>query len=363
MSTITAALAAVGLAAGLVLMWRVRVPGPQGAGGSAEARVAVVIPARNEADKLPRLLRSLAAQTLLPVRVVVVDDGSSDGTAGIAAAAGALVITTDGPPPGWTGKTWACHLGAIEAPGDLLVFLDADTWLADDGIERLAAEHARSTPAGLLSVQPRHVTQRSFEQLSAVCNVVPMMASGMASVRPAATCRVAFGPCLVTSREAFDAVGGFESVRADVVEDIALAGRYGAAGRTVRCLAGGRTVGFRMYADGPRALAQGWIKNLSAGARRASPWPTAGSVLWVCGALAAVAGLVTQPSWAVATLYVLFAAQLGWMLHRVGAFRVWTWVLFPIPLGAFVGLFLASVLTRSVRRSVIWSGRRIPVTR
>jgi hypothetical protein len=361
MSTVTVALAVVGWTAGLVLLWRVRTPERHDVASGSLPSVTVVVPARNEADNLPRLLGSLAVQTAPAMQILVVDDDSSDDTAALAAAGGAQVIATVGPPLGWTGKTWACHLGAIEASGDLLVFLDADTWLAADGLERLAAEHARSVPDGLLSVQPRHMTERAYEQLSAICNVVPVMASGMASVRPATTCRVAFGPCLVTSRSAFDVVGGFESVRGDVVEDLALAARYASHRRTVRCLSGGETVRFRMYPGGARSLAQGWVKNLSGGARRAAPWPTAGAVAWVAGSLAVAVGLVTQPSWPLAALYVAFALQLAWMLRRLGAFRWWTSALYPLAVIAFAGFFVASVTARGVRRSVTWSGRRIRV--
>src|SRR5690606_29153987 len=115
--------------------------------------------------------------------VLVVDDGSEDATAAVAAQHGARVIGPGAPPPGWTGKAWACQRGAEEASGDLLVFLDADTVLehpgALGGLIDLHRQHG-----GLVSVQPHHHTESAHEQLSAHFNVVAVLASGAFADRP-----------------------------------------------------------------------------------------------------------------------------------------------------------------------------------
>src|SRR5690606_25074133 len=101
-------------------------------------RVSVVVPARDEAERLPRLLAALVAARPRPHEVIVVDDGSADGTCEVAAAAGATVIRVERP-AGWTGKAYACQRGADAAQGDVLVFLDADVEPAPDGIASLSA--------------------------------------------------------------------------------------------------------------------------------------------------------------------------------------------------------------------------------
>ena len=93
------------------------------------ASVSVVVPARDEEQTLPALLRSVAEQLPEVHEVVVVDDASRDATAAVARAGGARVVPAGTPPPGWTGKAWACHTGAAATTGDLLLFLDADTVL------------------------------------------------------------------------------------------------------------------------------------------------------------------------------------------------------------------------------------------
>ena len=274
----------VGWLAGAVLLWRVRTPRATTVSGLA-ASVSVVIPARNEEHNLPRLLASLQAQTEPPLEVLVVDDDSVDRTAAVARAAGCVVVESGSPPPGWLGKPWACHQGAAVARGERLLFLDADTWLAPDGVARLAAAH-QLAPDGLLSVQPFHAVERPYEQLSAVGNVVSVLASGMAG--PAPRPSVAFGPCLLVRADVLAAVGGFETVRGEIVEDAALARAFRAAGRPVTCLGGGATVAFRMYPEGLSALVAGWTRSLAGGAGRVRAWTLIGAVLWVTAGLSVI---------------------------------------------------------------------------
>lgn len=358
----TAALVIAGVIAGVALTCRLRsLPPIEAPDAVLVAATSVVIPARNEATTLPRLLRSLADQRLAPLEVLVVDDDSADGTAEVARAGGARVITVDGPPAGWTGKTWACHRGITEAVGDRIVLLDADTWLGPDALARLVHAHAVLVPDGLLSVAPRHVTERAHEQLSAACNVVTVMGSGAG--RPGADERsmLAFGPCLVVGRAALTAVGGFAAVRHDPVEDIALAQAFHRADRPVRTLAGGRDVQYRMYPDGLRSLVEGWTKNLSSGARRAPLVARAGTVIWVSGTLGAAMAPLTSPPASAAALYVAGALSFGSVLRRIGSFRWWSVAAYPVPLLAFVGLFVHSAVVRTGRGRVTWRGRQIEV--
>lgn len=362
MTVTTVALVATGWVAGTILLWRVRTP-PATATTGLAGTVSVVIPARNEERNLPPLLASLTQQTEPPHEVIVVDDGSQDGTAAVARAAGATVIDAPEPPVGWLGKPWACHLGAAAASGERQLYLDADTWLAPDGLARLAAAHAEVIPDGLLSVQPFHEVRRPYEQLSAICNVVPLLASGVAAPGPARSSSVAFGPCLLTRAADLAAAGGFAAVRGQIVEDAALARAYRDAGRGVRCLGGGSTVRFRMYPDGLGSLVEGWTKNLAGGAVRASPLALVGAVAWVCAGMSVAVDAVAEPSPAVAVSWVVISTQLLWMLRRLGSFHWVTSVLFPIPLLAFVALFGRSLVFRLAGRPVAWRGRRIDARR
>ena len=239
---------------------------------------------------MPRLLASVVVQATAPHEVFVVDDGSTDRTAVVARQAGATVLTALPPPDGWVGKPWACHTGANAAGGSLMVFLDADTELGPDGLDRLLTAHTALAPDGLLSVQPFHRTLRAYEQLSSFCNIVSMMASG--AFRPGAqpTSNVAFGPCLVVGSSAYRRAGGHAAVSGQVIEDIHMAQAHRRIAQPVACLAGGTAISFRMYPSGIRQLYQGWTKNLAGGVRLVSPLPMLGAVLWVaaCAAVAVI---------------------------------------------------------------------------
>ncbi len=365
------ALLAAAWVAGAWLMWRVRPvpevdasPRPPGPAPSpAQPRtVSVVIPARDEEIALPGLLADLAEQTRQPNEVIVIDDGSRDTTAAVARRAGADVLRSEPVPAGWTGKAWACHQGSVAAGGEVLVFLDADVRLAPTAVERVLAWLERG--GGLVSVQPFHDTERAYERLSAVANVVALMGSGACTGPPRRSPTVAFGPCLAISRLDYDLAGGHAhaSVRHRVTEDIGLALRVTQTGRPVGVAAGRDLVTFRMYPGGWRQMVDGWTKMLAAGAA-ATPAPLAAAVgLWVTGALiAGTSGL--RPRAKALAWYGAWAAQMHWMMRRTGTFGLRTAAAFPAPLVAFVALFVRSALAAVTGQAIRWRGRPVPVSR
>lgn len=349
---------------------------PRGATGPRELpAVSVVIPARNEEQSLPGVLASLQRSALPLHEIVVVDDESQDATAAVATSGGARVVSPGAPPPGWTGKAWACQRGAEAAAGDVLLFLDADTVLAaPDALAGLLDLHARA--GGLVSVQPHHRTERAYEQLSAYFNVVSLMAcgafTGSRSSRP-----MAFGPCLVTSRADYDRAGGHAAVRGEVLDDVSLARAYADADLPVRCAVGGEAIRMRSYPGGLGQLVAGWSKNVASGAAASAPLATLVAVAWICAHNAVAAGVLlalveVATGWGGLAAghpllwaggWVVLALQLRLLLARVGAFRWWTWALFPLPLLAFDLIFARSAALTVVRRSVRWRGREVDLRR
>lgn len=337
--------------------------------------VSIVIPARNEETTLPSLLESLHELTVDVADIIVVDDGSHDSTASIARSAGARVLTATAPPPGWTGKAWACHLGSRASNGDLLLFLDADTVLAPDALAGLLELHEQH--GGLISVQPFHQVVRPYEQLSSYFNAVSLLASAVFARRPGKR-PMAFGPCLLTSREDYELVGGHAAVRGEILDDVQLAAAYQRVGLPVRGALGDDSIQMRSYPDGVRQMADGWTKNFAAGATAAASGPALASALWVCAhhavAVGAALGLIEivtgrgaaltygHPAlWAVAWVGVTW--QLRSILRTIGSFRWWTWLLFPVPLLAFDILFARSAALTAVRRSVRWRGRTVDLAK
>jgi glycosyltransferase involved in cell wall biosynthesis len=327
-------------------------------------RLSVLIPARNEAASLPHLLRALAAQTLHPQELIVIDDHSSDATAAIArAGAPGLAVAVIQPPPlpdGWCGKTWALHHGVAASRGDLLVFLDADTRPAPDFLRCLVAAAGRF--GGLVSVQPYHRTEKAYEQLSLLFNLVGLMAVPLGE-----GCGVAFGPAMATSRADYERCGGHAAVADKVVEDWFLAHRYEAAGLPVSAFIGDGLIAYRMYPGGLGDLVTGFNKNFATAAAEVRwPWMLA-VLLWLSGLFWAAwclpASLLGWPLMgnplplANGVIYAAFALQLLVIARRVGRFS-WINLVFPVPVLFFLGVFLQAILNLQ-RGQVRWKGRSV----
>jgi 4,4'-diaponeurosporenoate glycosyltransferase len=350
MPAIETAWLAVRFAAGCGLLWSIRRP-RRVQSSRDRAAVSIIVPARNEEATLPALLASLDGELRKGDEVIVVDDHSTDATATLAPVVAAPPL-----PPGWTGKAWACSTGAQVASNDVLVFLDADVTVLDGGLDRVLAAHAELAPDGLLSVQPYHVTVRLHERLSAFFNTVSMMGTDAFTVLGRRrSCRGAFGPCLVTSRTAYDAVGGHASVSSSILDDVALAGRYAHS----ECLAGRGSLTFRMYPGGLGQLVEGWTKNIASGARVTRPSTLLVIVLWLSLCIEAAWWLVIDRDATAIAIYALVVVQLGWMLRRIGRFGVLTPALYPVPLAWFLGVFVRSSYLTLIRRRVRWKGRAV----
>lgn len=358
-----------GWLAGWWLGWRAPGLPARGRAGSAErVRISVIVPARDEAHRLPALLSGLAAQDRAPDEVIVVDDNSADGTGPLAATSGARVVVAPEPPDGWAGKPWACRLGAEAATGDLLVFLDADTEPAPSFLDRLVEVHRRR--GGLVSVQPYHRMERRRERLSALFNLVSFVGVGAGVPWRRRRVTGANGACVACSVEDYRRVGGHEAVRSAVVEDLALAGHFADAGLPVEVLAGRDALAARMYPEGLGRLVEGFGKNLASGANSLPPSRLFLVVAWVTGLLAAGTAVTRQgiglllggpgPGWPMLVMYAAFALQLGVMLRRLGNFGVAPALLHPLPAWFFVGVFAWS-LVLAARGEVRWKGRTVPL--
>ena len=326
----------------------------------SEARLSIIIPARNEERNLPRLLASLRNNGSDAHEVIVVDDGSTDATAAVAVAGGASVLTARALPPGWTGKTWACTQGAEKATGDLLLFLDADTWFASHGVGRLVSAWERNSEQRVaLSLLPFHVTHDPYEELSLFFNLLMAFGAGGFGVlgKPKL-----FGQCLLISRELYKASGGHAAVRGRILENFAMADRIEAVDGRCVCLGGRGVLQLRMFPEGLGQLCESWKKAFADGAAASDSAVLALAVAWLtalCTVFLLLCFTASPMRELAAALYLLAVVQVFWSARQVGAFRWSTALLYPIPLLFFFGLFANSLLSRILRRQVSWRGRQI----
>jgi len=255
-----------GVVANLVMFPVLRRQAPASAGPRRPA-TSLLVPARDEAHRLPAALAGLVAQDV--AEILVLDDQSSDATAAVvrrAAAADPRVRLLRGtpPPPGWTGKSWACQQLAMNARGDILVFCDADVLLAPGAVDacwaQMCAQHADT-----FSVFPRQQAGSLGERL-----LVPLIDDVLLAFLPHCLLRMpvpsaatANGQLLMFRRTAYDTLGGHASVAGDMTEDVTLGRRTRRAGLRLGLALGGDLVSARMY-SGYRESVAGFGKNLRA---------------------------------------------------------------------------------------------------
>ena len=319
--------------------------------------LSIIIPARNEEENLPTLLRSLAAQSVHPGEIIVVDDASTDRTAEVARELGARVFRSLPLPEGWRGKTWACHQGAQAAAGQKLLFLDADTWFEPDGLSRVLAEFQAG--GGALSVAPYHAVRDFHEQFSAFFNLVMLAGTGAFTVfGDRYPQRGLLGQFLLIDRAAYQRAGGHEAVKGRILENFWFSKQLRTANVPIHCRSGRGVFSFRMYSEGWRQLVEGWTKGFASGAGQ-TPLPILLlTIVWLGGLFFAPIGVVTTGVpllWL--AVYGLCVVQVAWLLRRAGTFHWSAAIFYPV-----LVLFFFAVFTRSVFRSgktVSWKGRKI----
>ena len=358
----------------------VRPPRELPAGPPARAPgVSVIVPARNEAVNVETLLASVTASRYPDFEVVVVDDRSEDGTGALARAhprGNARRITVvDGVelPEGWLGKPWACRQGARVATGELLLFTDADTVHGPDLLARSVAA-MEEDEADVVTVVGRQLMASFWERLVQPQVFLTMVFRFYDAEKTIRSGRwrdaIANGQFLMFKRATYQAIGGHDSVKDEVVEDLMLAQGVMKAGHRMSIRLGETAFATRMYRSLGELVA-GWSKNIFiAGLLTVPPAlrgfiaPTSvlvGGGLWLAPPLSLLLALVPA----------LSGGDGGALLWWSGSAVLWSlifWVTFTArmgapfyygllyPLGASVGMH---IFLRSWRRgrNVEWKGR------
>ena len=358
------AIVLIGLAVTPVLFYHFpRLPGIKKTENSFPS-VSVIIPARNEENNLPLLLEDLNKQTYPAYEIICIDDASEDATGKIALLYDATLISLNDKPEGWTGKSWACQRGADVATGELLLFLDADVRLGPDGLRKLMQKYSDCDCT--ISVQPYHKTEKAYEQLSMLFNLVQLAANGTAMSKPLSL--GLYGPVILMSHSDYNKIGGHESVRKSIVEDMALGQQLKKEGLPYQLFIGDKDIYFRMYGNGLRSLLQGWVKNQAAGAAKTPLHLFLMVFFWITSLTSVPLHMIIfvssgNMSWLAiySLLYVVWISALSVLTRKVGNFRPWAIVFYPISVLVLIGVFTVSIFKKAFGLSVIWKGREIAV--
>jgi chlorobactene glucosyltransferase len=350
-------------------------PGP-----SSKVSVGIVVPARNEVNNIGPCVDAILAQDHPSLTLMVLDDGSTDGTGEVLrkrAGDDRLRVLEGGGgdlPEGWLGKAWACEragraLLAQDAPPDWLLFVDADVRLAPHAVAG-AIGHAERNALAMVSGLGNLVMESFWEKvLQPVVAGLIMAGNDLDKVndpderddRPLAN-----GQFILVRSDAYTFIGGHSAVRSDVLDDVGMASAVTGAGYPYHLVFMRTLFDCRMY-ESLGELWEGWTKNMYAGMR--CSWR---NLLLVCGFLGWIA---LAPFLLLA--FGLLTGQLEWMAWGGGLValiqmvRLWL----DIQVGQDVrygptqvlGVAMTLVLLlhsgiRASRGTAMWKGRVVPVT-
>ncbi len=341
---------------------------------AAMERLAVIVPAYNEAQNVVDCLTSILESTSAPLQVWLVDDDSSDPTWELAQTLAAerqdprLHLLKGDPRPKdqvWVGKNWACAQAVAVIEADYLLFLDCDVRLGSGAIEA-ALMHLLETESGLVTVGPQLVCGCLAEWLvQPIMMTILAVGYNFAAVNdPSSAKAFAFGPFMLFRRSAYEQIGGHAGVADVVVEDVTLGQRIKTSGLGLKIRLGGARVRSRMYASGA-ALWEGWTKNWFLGLER--NWLLAllamVTILGICSLpwLGLILALATQ------SLGVLLASLVGILAQLAIRLLLRHWAHLPLrywwltALGGWVtaAIILASAIRTSTGRNWTWRGRSL----
>lgn len=235
--------------------------------------VCLCIPVRDEALELPAALDSWLAQDYPALRIVAVDDGSTDGSTEILGQREAArpdrlrVLRNNTLPPGWLGKNHALDLATRQPEARAaawLLFADADVQATPDLLRRAMA-FALARPTDILALIPGvdavGPAERAVLPLAASAFQVLVPPHQVPNPRHPAFCGV--GGFTLVRREAYEATGGHAAAPLEAIDDMMLARRMKAAGFVNRVARGGPDLHLRMY-HGLGELVRAMRKNAAA---------------------------------------------------------------------------------------------------
>lgn len=340
--------------------------------------ISICIPARNEENNIRMCVEAALDQDYPNIEVIVLDDRSTDATLTqlkeIAARDSRLIpISGSDLPEGWAGKPHALYQASAVAHGEWLCFVDADTFLRPQAVSSCYVR-ALETEADLFTILTEQILGSFWEKV-----VMPLVMTALSvgfSPRkvndPSRRDAVANGQFMLIKRSVYDAIGGHEKVKDQIVEDKAISEQVKWNGYRLIVADGMQVVSTRMYTS-LSTMWEGWTKNIYLGLR-----DHFGMLL--LGAFGASLGLIAAlflPVWPLLgliwytkngewmALAVIIEALLVWgylIYYRMfvaNKMNISIWYAWTTPLGA--GIFAAMMLTSAWKvisgQGVTWSGR------
>jgi chlorobactene glucosyltransferase len=227
-----------------------------------------IVPARNEEQNIGDCLKGVLRQHYENLEVVVVDDESKDKTVDIVekyvkSERKVKLIRVDSLPEGWMGKNYACYKGFKISKGEYLIFTDADTRFINTRTVEYAVSKMKEKGLQLLSLLPLIETKSFWERI-----FMPMWSFAFVSFFPLKLLsskkykKVAFaiGPFMMFERKFYERIGGHESVKGEIVDDVYLARETKEKGGKIALLDGKDFIKVRFYKN-YKEMKRGTVKS------------------------------------------------------------------------------------------------------
>jgi chlorobactene glucosyltransferase len=356
--------------------------------------ISVCVPARNEERNIRACVESILAQDYPNLEVIVLDDRSTDATPQIlrqllmesdglpsslkhhtsSGRASLQIIHGTDLPKGWAGKPHALFQASAVARGDWLCFVDADTFLSPNTLSACYVK-AIETDADMFTIMTFQILGSFWEKV-----VMPIVMTALSvgfSPRkvndPKSKDAIANGQFILIKRSVYEAIGGHERVKNQIVEDKAIAEQVKWNGYRLIVANGYAVARTRMYTSLPE-MWEGWTKNIYLGL---SDRPSL-MLLGAFGAFLALVAALILPLWPLLglswylqgggwlALTVIAKSLILWSIVIYARVRVAMgmgispWYALTLPLGA--GIFAAMMFTSAWKvlsgQGVLWKGRR-----
>jgi cellulose synthase/poly-beta-1,6-N-acetylglucosamine synthase-like glycosyltransferase len=344
--------------------WNPKPDGPQ-------PRVSVIVPARNEEEHIEETLVRLLALDYDNYEVIAVNDRSTDRTGEIMDRVesklntrGRLqIIHLDSLPGGWMGKPHAMWTGAKQASGEWLLFTDADVLFRPDALKR-ALNYAESEPADHVVLFPRMI-MHSIGETMMIAFFQALFVFGHRPWKvadPATKDHMGVGAFNLIRRRVYDAIGTYQALRFEVLDDMKLGKLVKQSGYRQRNVFGDDLISLH-WVKGAMGMVNNLTKNFFAILSFQSPRMLASIFMLLFLNLLPFVGICLAHGWTRLPYAVALIGLAGIYagMSRMSEVPAYYFFLHPISTLMFAYILLRSMILTLKQRGIFWRGTFYPL--
>jgi glycosyltransferase involved in cell wall biosynthesis len=338
---------------------------------TGEPRVSIIVPARNESEAIEAALTQLLNLDYANYEVIVVDDRSTDNTGAImdrvaagAAAHGKMkVIHIKQLPPDWLGKTHAMWTAAKQATGDWLLFTDADVLFRPDSLRRAIA-YAEAEPADHLVLFPKMIMNSPGERMM-IAFFQTLFVFGHRPWKvadPKTDDHMGVGAFNLVRRRAYEAVGSYQRLRMEVLDDMKMGKVIKKAGFAQRNVFGDGLITLH-WAQGALGVVNNLTKNFFAVLSYQWPRATIAAIGLAFLNLVPFFGTIFVQGWgrlpygiALASMFLIYVG-----MSSRSSIRPYYFLLHPVSTILFTYTVVRSMVLTLKCGGVMWRGTLYPL--